>query len=450
MAQKKSKALLITNGTVVTLGDNNRIISDGAVLVVDGVIQAVGKAAAVKKQARGAQVLDAGGKVIMPGFINAHMHLYSTFCRGLSPKQPPARNFVEVLERLWWPLDNALNGKDVLYSSLIPLIDCIKNGTTTIIDHHESQSFQTGSLSVIEKACRQAGVRSVLTLGISDRYKKGEEGIAENVQFLKKIQAKRKKGDDLVSAMMGLHALFTVNNKSLKKSCDLAREFDCGMHVHVAEDKADQVANKKQYGQSVIERLHAAGGLGPKTLAIHCVHVSDKEIGLMAKTGTCAVHNPESNMNNAVGVSPVMKMMEKGVLVGLGTDAMTTDMKAEVRVANVFHTHAAQNSQVFFVEACNLLMKNNAQIASRFFNRPVGALKKGCYGDVVVMDYEPPTPMNGNTFLGHYLFGICAARVDSTIVNGKVLMQGGQLKGLDEKKICAESRKQAADFWKRF
>ena len=244
MAQKKSKALLITNGTVVTLGDNNRIISDGAVLVVDGVIQAVGKAAAVKKQARGAKVLDAGGKVIMPGFINAHMHLYSTFCRGLSPKQPPATNFVEVLERLWWPLDKALNGKDVLYSSLIPLIDCIKNGTTTIIDHHESQSFQTGSLSVIEKACRKAGVRSVLTLGISDRYKKGGEGIEENVQFLKKIQAKRKKGDDLVSGMMGLHALFTVNDKSLKKSCDLAREFDCGMHVHIAEDKADQADRK--------------------------------------------------------------------------------------------------------------------------------------------------------------------------------------------------------------
>lgn len=343
MAQKKSKALLITNGTVVTLGDNNRIISDGAVLVVDGVIQAVGKAAAVKKQARGAKVLDAGGKVIMPGFINAHMHLYSTFCRGLSPKQPPATNFVEVLERLWWPLDNALNGKDVLYSSLIPLIDCIKNGTTTIIDHHESQSFQTGSLSVIEKACRKAGVRSALTLGISDRYKKGEEGIEENVRFLKKIQAKRKKGDDLVSAMMGLHAkLFTVNDKSLKKSCDLAREFDCGMHVHIAEDKADQAANKKQYGKSVIERLHAAGGLGPKTLAIHCVHVGDREIGLMAKTGTCAVHNPESNMNNAVGVAPVMKMMEKGALVGLGTDAMTTDMKAEVRVANVFHKHARE------------------------------------------------------------------------------------------------------------
>ena len=450
MADKKSKALLITNGTVVTLGDDNKIIDGGAVLIVDGVIAAVGKAATVKKQARGAKVLDAKGKVIMPGFINAHMHLYSTFCRGLAPKQPPARNFVEVLERLWWPLDKALNAQDVLYSSLIPLMECIKNGTTTIIDHHESQSFQTGSLAVIEKACRRTGVRSVLTLGLSDRYGKGAEGIRENVDFIRKIQAKRRKGDDLVSAMMGLHALFTVNDKSLKQACALAKELDCGMHVHVAEDQADQVANKKQYKLSVVERLGAAGGLGPKTLAIHCVHVDDKEIGLMAKTGTCAVHNPESNMNNAVGVSPVMKMMAKGVLVGLGTDAMTTDMKAEVRVANVFHKHAARNSQVFFVESCNMLMKNNAKIASRFFNRPVGELKKGCYGDVVVMDYEPPTPMNGNTFLGHYLFGICAARVDSTVVNGKVLMQGGKLVGLDERKICAESRKHAAAFWKRF
>lgn len=450
MAKKKSQALLITNGTVVTLGDKNRIIADGAVLIVDGVIQAVGKATAVKKQARGAKVLDAKGKLIMPGFINAHMHLYSTFCRGLAPKQPPATNFVEVLERLWWPLDDALNQKDVRYSSLIPLMDCVKNGTTTIIDHHESQSYQTGSLTEIEKACRQVGVRSVLTLGLSDRYGKGEEGIQENVKFVKKIQAKRKKGDDLISAMFGLHALFTVNDESLKKSCDLARELDCGMHVHVAEDKADQAANKKEYGKSVIERLHAAGGLGPKTLAIHCVHVNAREMDLMAKTGTCAVHNPQSNMNNAVGVAPVMDMMKRGVLVGLGTDAMTTDMKEEVRTANVFHKHAARNSQVFFVEACTLLMKNNAQIASRFFNRPVGELKKGFYGDVIVMDYDPPTPMTNNTFLGHYLFGICASRVDSTVVNGKVLMEGGKLAGLNEKKIAAESRKQAANFWKRF
>ena len=144
-------------------------------------------------------------------------------------------------------------------------------------------------------------------------------------------------------------------------------------------------------------------------------------------------------MNNAVGVSP--EEMEKGVLVGLGTDAMTTDMKAEVRVANVFHKHAAQNSQVFFVEACNLLMKNNAQIASRFFNRPVGALKKGCYGDVVVMDYEPPTPMNGNVpgpLPVRHLRGAGGFHHRER----QVLMQGGQLKGLNEKKICAESRKQ--------
>ena len=450
MAEKKSKALLITNGTVVTLGDDNKIINDGAVLVVDGVIAAVGKASAVKKKARGAKVLDVKGKVIMPGFINAHMHLYSTFCRGLSPKMPPPKTLVEILERMWWPLDKALNGKDILYSSLIPLIDCIKNGTTTIIDHHESQGFQTGSLSIIEKACRRTGVRSVLTLGLSDRYKKGAEGIRENVNFIKKIQAKRKKGDDLISAMMGLHALFTVNDKSLKKSCDLAKELDCGMHVHIAEDLADQKDNKKQYKMSVVERLAAAGCLGPKTLAIHCVHINDKEIGLLAKTGTCAVHNPQSNMNNAVGVSPVVKMLSKGVLVGLGTDAMTTDMKAEVRVANIFHKHAAKDPRVFFVESCNLLLKNNAKIASRFFNRPVGELKKGSYGDVVVMDYEPPTPMHGGTFLGHFLFGLCGARVDATIVNGKVLMQGGKLVGLNEKKICAESRKQTADFWKRF
>ncbi len=446
----KDNLLLIKNGTVITLGDQNKIIPNGAVLIKNGVIEAVGTTGQVAKKARGAKVLDAKGKLIMPGFINTHMHLYSTFARGLCPKMPPAENFVEILERLWWPLDKALNAKDVMYSALIPLIDCIRQGTTTIIDHHESQGYQKGCMDVLEAALRKTGVRGVLTLGISDRYRKGQEGIEENVRFIKKIRARQQKGDDLVAAMMGLHALFTVNDKSLAAAVAVAKAFDVGLHVHVAEDKADQVDNKKIFKLSVVERLHKAGGLGPKTLAIHCVHVTPAEMALLAKTGTCVVHNPQSNTNNAVGVAPIPELLKKGVLVGLGTDGMTANMKDEVRMANILHKLAKCDPRVFFVESCQLLLNNNAKIASRFFQRPVGVLEKGAYGDVIVMDYDPPTPLTTNTFLGHFLFGICGARVDSTIVNGRVLMQGGQLKGLKEKEINAASRKQAQDFWKRF
>jgi putative selenium metabolism protein SsnA len=404
----------------------------------------------LKRKAAKAQFIDARGGVIMPGMINSHMHLYSTFARGLSPKQPPPANFVQILERLWWPLDKALNKEDIAYSALIPLIECIRGGTTTILDHHESQGFQKGCLEPIADALRKTGVRGCLCLGVSDRYGKGAEGIEENVRFIRKTQAAQKKGDGLVSAMFGLHALFTVEEETLRESVAAAGQLGVGIHVHVAEDAADQAINEKKYSQRVVRRLNRAGGLGPKSLAVHCVHVNPAEMDILRNTKTPAVHNPQSNMNNAVGVAPVMKMLAKGVLVGLGTDGMTANMRDEVRVANILHKLAAKDPRVFFAESCRLLLQNNALIANRHFTKPIGVLKKGSCADIIILDYDPPTPLNEGTFLGHFLFGLCGARVSTTIVGGRVLMSGGKLLTVDEEKVCAKSRELAQAFWKRF
>ena len=442
-------SILIKNGTVITLGENNRIIKNGAVLVQDNVIKRIGKLDETKVPDN-TQIIDAKGKLIMPGFINQHMHFYSTFARGICPKQPPAANFVKILERLWFPLDKALNADDLYYSTMVPLMNGIKNGTTTFFDHHESQSFQDGCLDVIEKAVREAGVRSCLCLGASDRYGKGEEGVKENIRFINKIKKQGKPDDDLIAAMFGLHALFTVNDETLYTSAGAAKDLGVGFHLHTGEDKADQEDNLRKYGKSVIERLHQAEGLGKNTLAIHCVHASDKELELLRATDTCVVHNPQSNMNNAVGVANVLKMLDMGILVGLGTDGMTPSMLDDVRVANILHKLANHDPRVFFVESCKLLLENNAKIANRFFSRQLGVLEENAFADIIIMDYDPPTPLNESTFLGHFLFGICEANVSTTMVNGKVLMQDGVLLNIDEAAINAASRKQAEDFWKRF
>ncbi len=446
----KNERLLIGPGTVVTLGADNRVIDNAGVLLAGGVIEAVGPMRTLTRRAAGVRRLDAGGRVIMPGFINAHMHLYSTFARGLTPKQPPARNFVEILERLWWPLDRALDARDLELSALVALVDCIRHGTTTIIDHHESQGFQPGCLDVLERAARASGVRSCLCLGVSDRDGEGQAGIDENIRFIRKMRAKRAKGDDLVTAMFGLHALFTVEPSTLDASIAAARGLGAGIHVHVSEDRADEIANRKAYKLSVVERLHRAGGLGPETLAVHGVHVGARDMHLLRRTGTAVVHNPQSNMNNAVGIAPVPAMLDRGIVVGLGTDGMTTDMRDEVRVANLVHKLAAKDPRVFFAESCRLLLQHNAMIASRLLQKPTGVLEPGACADVIVIDYDPPTPLTAHTFLGHFLFGLCGARVASTIVNGRVLMRDGRLVGIDAARIGARARKQAASFWKRF
>lgn len=445
-----SSDLIIGNGPVATLGKDNRLIAGGAVLIRDGRIEAVGKEAEVKSLAPEAGYVDAGGRLIMPGFINAHHHLYSTFARGLAPHDPPPYTFVEILERMWWPLDGALSEEDVYYSALVPLIDCVKKGATTIIDHHESQGFQLGSLEQLARAAREIGIRSSFCLGISDRYGKGEEGIEENIRFIRSVQASSRREREMVTGMFGLHAAFTVNDDTLERAVAAAGELGAGFHFHAAEAASDEEANLEKYGLRVLERLHRKGALGPKSLAIHCVHINEKEMDLLKKTGTAAVHNPESNMNNAVGVAPVLKMMARGVEVGLGTDAMTSNMCKEVQLANILQHLAEMDPRVAFCESCQLLLENNPRIASRFFGLEIGALKRGAAGDVIVVDYLPPTPMTEANFLGHFLFGVCESPVRTTVVDGKVLMRDGELAGIDEERIAARSRELAAEFLKRF
>ena len=442
--------LLIKNGTVITLGKNNKIIPNGFVLITDNLIDTIGTDSSKLKIDDTVEVIDAEGKLIMPGFINQHMHFYSTFARGLCPKQPPAANFLEILERLWWPLDKALNDDDIYYSTIIPAINGIKKGVTTFFDHHESQGMQIGSLDIIEKALREANVRGNLSLGVSDRYKKGEEGIKENIRFIENNQKQNKAGDELITSMFGFHAMFTVNDRSMHAAAEAAKNLDVGFHVHIAEGSVDNEVNLKKHNKTAIQRLFDAGCLGEKTTAIHCIHLSDKEMGILKDTITPVVHIPQSNMNNAVGVAPVLEMMNNDILVGLGTDGMSPGILDDVRVANILHKLYKKDPRVFFAESCQLLLENNSKIASRHFTKNVGVLEKEALADVIIVDYDPPTPLNEETFLGHFLFGICEANVDSSIINGKPVMRNGKLLWIDEAAINTKSREQASDFWKRF
>ncbi|HOO77972.1 MAG TPA: putative aminohydrolase SsnA [bacterium] len=446
-----AKEITIGNGILVTLGKENLVIPRGAVLIRDGVIAAVGTDAEVRKQAPEAEYVDAAGKVIMPGLINAHHHLYSTFARGMAPKDPPPYTFVEVLERLWWPLDAALVEGDLYYAAMLPLIDCIKQGTTSIIDHHESQGYQIGSLSELAKAVDDSGIRGCLCLGISDRYGRGAEGIEENVRFVKEANSVPATAARRVCGMFGLHAAFTVEDETLAAAVSAADRLGVGFHTHVAEAASDEEASLVRYGQRVLRRLRDKGALGEKSLAIHCVHIDGEETDILLETGTAAVHNPESNMNNAVGVAPVLEMFGRGIAVGLGTDGMTSDMRSGVKTAFFLQHLAQEDPRVGFCESCSLLLDNNPEIVSRQFGYRVGVLAPGAAGDVIVVDYTAPTPLDGNTWLGHFLFGICCgAAVDTTVVGGKVLMRGKKLTLLDEEALAARCRERARAFYGRF
>lgn len=442
--------MLVGNGYVVTFGADNKVIENGAVLIDGDKIVKVGDFETMKTQEAYDEFIDARGHVIMPGMVNCHMHLYSTFARGMDLKtnEPPA-NFPQILEKLWWRLDKTLNQEDVYYSSMIPLVECIKAGTTTIIDHHASPHAVRGSLDIIEKAVREAGIKACLCYELSDRdgEKIAQEGIDENIEFARKS---KKSEDGYVTALMGMHASMTVSEKTLAKAVEAAKSEDIGFHVHTAEDISDVEDSMAKYGCGVVARWNKTGVLGPKTILPHCIHISEEEMDMIKSTNTNVVHNPESNMNNAVGTANILRMLDKGIHVGLGTDGMTSDMFQELRQVNLIHKITKQDPRVAFCEAANMAIQNNPAMASKFFRNSVGTIAPGAYADIIILNYNPPTPFRSATFMGHLLFGLNSGLVDTTISNGKVLMSGRSLTFIDEAELAARSREAAEKLWVRF
>jgi putative selenium metabolism protein SsnA len=432
------------NGIVATLGSNNQVMWNATVVADGENIAAVGPAAEMKAKYPQAEAVDCTNKIILPGFLCTHHHFYSTMARGMSIPGEPAANFVEILERLWWKVDRALDAEDITLSAQVPLIECIRNGTTTVIDHHASPSMRDGSLDLIESAVRQAGIRASLCYEVSDRNEPGG-GIAENERFIKKVG----KGDGQIAAMMGLHASFTVSDETVEKCVGIAKDAGVGCHIHVAEDAADRKDSIEKFGAPTVKRLHKLNVTGEKSIFVHCVHIDEEEMQVVADTKTVIVHNPESNMNNAVGVTKLLTLLKKGILVGLGTDGMSSDMLSQMRAAYLLHRLANLDPRVAFMEAPQLLLQNNADIVERQFGIRVGEIAVGRPADLAIMDYCPPTPLSNANFLGHLIFGLVDATVDTTVCRGKILMQGKKIISLDEERIAARSRELAPSMWKR-
>lgn len=437
--------LLIGNGRLVTR-DQGKFIENGTVAIEGNLVLEVGETTALKQKYPQAEWIDADGGVIMPGMINAHNHIYSAFARGLSIKGYSPSNFNDILEGMWWKIDRLLTKENDSLSAQAVYIDCIKNGVTTVFDHHASYFDIPGSLDTMADAAKQLGVRTSLCYEVSDRDGKEKmmEAVLENERMILKAHADE---SDMLKGMMGMHAAFTLSDETLALCKQHTPDYT-GAHIHVAEGPGDQIDSLKKHGKRIVERLYEQGILGEKTLAIHCVHVSPAEMALLKETDTMVVHNPESNMGNAVGCGPVIRMFEEGILLGLGTDGYTNDMIESYKVGNIIHKHNLCDPTVAWGEIPTMLFENNPRIAGRFFNKPLGVLKPGAYADVVVTDYDPLTPMDGSNVNGHILFGMNGRSVVTTVCNGKVLMKDRKVLVADEKLVMQECRKSAAKLWK--
>ena len=433
--------IIIKNATIFTGSD----VIEGGTLVIRGGEIITCAAGARTEESEGDDVIDASGRLVTPGFTIGHTHIYSALARGIMLKGEPAHNFVQILEKLWWLLDSRLTLEQVELSSLLYGSSCLKSGVTTIFDHHASFGRIGGSLNVIAGALAKIGLRACLCFEVSDRggEKKTREAIEENVDFIRRVGG----GGPMLNAMFGLHASFTLSDSTLKTCAASADPDKTGFHVHAAEDKADQDVTVKQYGKRVIERLGEAGILGEKTICSHCIWLEDEEIEILTGSGATVAYNPQSNMNNAVGALRVGRMLERGVKVVLGTDGFTANILREALVGQILQNHVEKEPAAGWDVLPRMVLKSNDLMVQTFFERSNAAIEEGRRCDVVLWNYDAPTPVLGENFWGHAVFGLLDCCADVVVVEGKVVLRGGACAGIDEGEMMKECRGAAGALW---
>jgi putative selenium metabolism protein SsnA len=429
-------AYSIGNGRVFT---GSALIENGVILVESGKVKNVMNAEDFNEPLD----VDVKGALIMPAWVNAHTHIYSTLARGMNVDFHPL-TFTQLLKQLWWRLDRALTKEEVEISAMVAAAEFIHSGVATVFDHHSSPSYVRGSLETLKEAIvDNAGMRGVFCYEISDRDGIQKEAIEENTDFYRKYEK-----SNFVSGMMGLHAGFTLSDETLEKISHAATD-KIPMHVHVAEGVEDELSSINDFNLKIIERFEKFNLLNDKSIYAHCIHVDNDEVEKISKTGGTIVVNVQSNMNNAVGIPDVVRFLSKGAKVAMGNDGFGFSPVFGIRLLALSQKHLRGSPLAFSSKDVGGMIDTTYELAGKHLNEKFGRIESGAAADLMVVDYDPPTPITLDNFYDHLFFGITESRVVDLYVNGKPLMKDGVIKTFDEAEIRKESRKIAEKLWKR-
>ena len=346
----------------------------------------------------------------------------------MPPPEKAPQNFYENLKYIWWKLDKALELDIIEASALFTAMECAKNGVTFVIDHHASPFAVEGSLETITKAFEKVGVSSLLCYEISDRdgEKSTQQGLDETASHLAKNEG-----------LVGLHASFTVSDKTLASAVKIAEKFNSGIHIHTAEDKIDQINAIENYGIRVINRLKNFNVLDlPKTILAHCIHLNDEERKYLKNSEAWIVLNIESNIKNNVGFFSSARLGEN---IMFGTDGMHSDM--------------LRSAKAVYLNSLRIDKTTPEKIYERFRNVSHYLYQNNFNGDgennLVVLDYKSPTDLNEENFLSHFIYGIESKHIQHVVSNGKLIVKDKQLTIVNEAEMLEFSMEMGNKLWKK-
>ena len=438
--------LIVKNGILVTMDGKRRILEDHAVAVEGDKIIEVDRTANLEKKHGRVEVVDASGCVVMPGIVCSHSHLYGMLLRGASLNIEPPSDFTQILQRVWWPLDEAMNFEDAYASALVACLEFAKSGVTTFADTYSGPNSIFGVLDHVAKAVEEIGIRGFIAFEATERHStdEGVRGVEENVRFAKTVKPGSK-----ARPLFSIHASFTVSDQLIRQVKQVAQKHHAPVTIHASEGLVDLHHNLENYGKRTVERLRDVGLLGPNVVLAHCVNLDDHEIDLVAETKTGVAHNPMSNMLNAVGVAPILKMLKQNVMVGLGNDGYIFDMFENMRAAYLLHRVNSRDPNA--IDPYTILEMATINGAALYgVQNQVGSIEPGKKADIILIKPNIlPTPLTTSSVVGHLINTVDGDDVETVIVDGRSIVKGKKLLTFDEDKAQSIAQTAAAKLWDR-
>ncbi|MCS7095405.1 MAG: amidohydrolase [Thaumarchaeota archaeon] len=422
----RSERTLIKGGLVITMDEGLGFIREGAVLVEGERIVAVGRVDELRREERADSVIDASGCFILPGLICGHTHLYGIALRGSALKVKPPTDFLQILQRVWWPLDERLDNDTAYTSALAACMEMALTGTTCFADTYSAPNRIEGSLDAIARAVNEVGIRGLISFEATERRssEEGMRGLRENERFLSSSPVKG------VMGMISVHASFTVTDELLRRAVEVSERHKCPITIHVSEGPNDVYHNVERYGVRTVERLGRLGLVSRRAVLAHCVHLSPEEISIIARSGASVAHNPMSNMLNAVGVSPVPEMTRAGVNVCLGNDGYVFDAFENIRAT--YLVHRVHRRDPTAISAREVLEMATVKAARAYGLRDLGSIAAGKLADlIVVRPAVMATPTSGDPF-SYVVNGLRGSDVRLVMVGGELVARDGKLLKIDQ------------------
>lgn len=435
---------LIQNAVIITMDPQRRVLTNTDILIEDSIITSIGKG--LKEKAD--RVIDGTGRMVLPGFICGHTHLYGIMLRGAPMDVKPTTDFLQILDRIWWKVDSAFVNEDAYASALASCYEFVKSGTTCFADTYSGPGSVEGVLDEIAKGVTEVGIRGILAFEATERNSKeeGERGLKENVRFIKKLQ---KTPHDLLYGMYSLHASFTLSDELIQKTREQADQLPAPLTIHTSEGLIDVYHNIERYDKRTVERLFDLGILGSDVVLAHCVHVNHDELELIRGSGATVAHNPMSNMNNAVGVAPIKDMYELGIPVCLGNDGFIFDAIENIRTAYLIHKVHHRDTRVTTPQqVIEMATINGAQVYG--LADKLGSIEVGKQADLVMLHPNPRvTPILPGGVYGYIVYGCTAHDVEHVFVNGNQVVEEHQVTSVKQEVVEKALDRVVPALWKK-